>query len=80
MKNQFCKIFEVQGHQVLYRRDTNDEGDEAITMTTLIDGLFMSANMSGFEKNNTTAEEQFKKVDQEKAESFFKTMKDLTEQ
>lgn len=80
MKNQFCKIFEVQEHQVLYRNSSNDEGEEAIIITTQIDGLEMSATMTGFEANNTTADEQFQKINQQKAESFFNSMYQLTQE
>lgn len=80
MKNQFCKIFEVQDHQVLYRISTNDEGEEAIIMTTQIDDLEMSASITGFKENNSTAEEQFEKIDQQKAENFFNSMYNLTQE
>jgi hypothetical protein len=80
MKNQFCKIFEVQEHQVLYRNSSNDDGDEAIIITTQIEGLEMSATMTGFEANNTTSDEQFQKIDQQKAESFFNSMYQLTQE
>lgn len=80
MAQQFCKLFEVQEHQVLYRTSITDEGDESIVITTVIEGLDMSATMTGFEKNNTTADAQLENVDQEKAEAFFNSMYKLTQE
>jgi len=80
MAQKFCKIFEVEDHQVLYQIGTDNEGEPAIIMTTHIDGLIMSASMTGFETNNTTAEEQFEKVDQNYAVSFFTNMYNLTQE
>ncbi|MCK8143171.1 hypothetical protein MW871_14875 [Flavobacterium sp. I-SCBP12n] len=80
MAQKFCKLFEVQEHQVLFRNSTNDDGEEAIIMTTQIEGLEMSATMTGFEENNTTADEQFEKIDQLKADSFFISMSNLTQE
>lgn len=78
MPQKFCKIFEVENHQVLYQITENDEEEEVIETTTIIEGLRMTSKMSGFEKNNTTADIQFEKVNQAFAESFFQAMKNLT--
>ncbi|GIZ10010.1 hypothetical protein [Flavobacterium sp. UMI-01] len=79
MANQFCKILEVQDHQVLIRIGTNDDNEEAIILTTQIDGLEMTAFITEFKKNKTTPEEQFSKLGQEYAEHFFKSMYNLTQ-
>ena len=79
MAQKFCKIFEVEEHQVLYQITEDDESNECIETTTIIDDLRMSIKMSGFEKNNTTADIQFEKINQAFAESFFQAMKNLTQ-
>ncbi|WP_126766871.1 hypothetical protein [Flavobacterium sp. RSP46] len=79
MAQKFCKIFEVEEHQVLYQITEDDESNECIETTTIIDDLRMSTKMSGFEKNNTTADIQFEKINQAFAESFFQAMKNLTQ-
>lgn len=80
MSNQFCKIFEVQDHQVLMRLGTNDDDEEAIILTTQIDDLEMSASITGFNQNLTNREEQFLKLGQEYAEHFFQSMYNLTQE
>lgn len=77
MAQKFCKIFEVEEHQVLYQITEDDDGIENIETTTIIDDVRMSTKMSGFEKNNTTADIQFEKINQAFAESFFEAMKKL---
>ena len=78
MNNQFCKVFDVKGHQVLYRTGTDDDGDDALITTTFIDGLYFTTTITGFEENKTTAQERLKNVDQAIAESFFEAMENLT--
>lgn len=77
MSKKFCKIFEVEDHQVLYQIIEDDDGIEKIETTTIIDDIRMSSKMSGFEKNNTTADIQFETINQAFAESFFQAMKNL---
>lgn len=77
MAQKFCKIFEVEEHQVLYQIIEDDDDIEKIEATTIIDDHRMSTKMSGFEKNNTTADIQFEKINQAIAESFFQAMKNL---
>jgi len=77
MAQKFCKIFEVEEHQVLYQIIEDDDGIEKIETTTIIDDHRMSTKMAGFEKNKTTADIQFEKINQAFAESFFQAMKNL---
>jgi hypothetical protein len=78
MAIKFCKIFEVEEHQVLYRVSKNEESEEEIIIiTTVVEDMEMSAKISGFEENNTTADIQFEKMNQDTAESFFNTMLNL---
>ena len=80
MIQKFCKILEVQGHQVLIRTTTNEEGEEAIVITTVLEGMEMSASITGFEKNNETIESKFEKTGQKNAEAFFQSMYNLTQE
>lgn len=80
MAQKFCKIFEVEDHQVLYQITEDEDGNEQIETTTIIDGLRATTKMSGFEENNTTADIQFDKINQAFAESFFQTMKQLIQE
>lgn len=79
MAQKFCKIFEVEEHQVLYQIIEDDDDIEKIEATTIIDDIRMSIKMSGFEENNTTADIQFERINQAFAESFFQAMKNLTQ-
>jgi hypothetical protein len=78
MSKKFCKIFEVEDHQVLYRISLDEESEEEIIMTTHIEGVEMTMKVGGFEKNNTTADIQFERIDQAYAEKFYKSMNNLT--
>lgn len=78
MSKKFCKIFEVEDHQVLYRISLDEESEEEIVMTTHIEGVHMTLKAGGFEKNNTTADIQFERIDQAMAEKFYKSMNNLT--
>lgn len=78
MLKKFCKIFEVEDNQVLYQISLDEESEEEIVMTTRIEGVHMSLKAGGFEKNNTTADIQFERIDQAMAEKFYKSMNNLT--
>lgn len=73
----FAKLFEIEGgYQVLYT--TNEEEDETEPVPYFMairfdyEGSVMEAKM-GY-KNSEDMEAAFAKVNQEKAESFFKNM------
>ena len=78
MSKKFCKIFEVEDNQVLYQISLDEESEEEIVMTTRIEGVHMSLKARGFEKNNTTADIQFERIDQAMAEKFYKSMNNLS--
>lgn len=77
MSKKFCKIFEVEDHQVLYRISLDEESEEEIVITTHIECVYMSLKAGDFEKNNTTADNEFERIDQAMAEKFYKSMKNL---
>ena len=77
MAQKFCKIFEVEDHQVLYQITENDDEQEVIETTTIINDVRLTTKMSGFEENNTTADIQFERITQAYADSFFESMKNL---
>jgi hypothetical protein len=76
-KNAFCKLFEVDGYQVLYRLHINTENDNEVELviSTFIDGVELSSKLSGFE--DSTAEKALESVGAEQALKFFEAMKAL---
>tara|TARA_R100000306_G_C4371673_1_gene140278 strand:+ start:1150 stop:1404 length:255 start_codon:yes stop_codon:yes gene_type:complete len=78
--SKFAKLFDVEAHQVLLKKDFDSESEEDfLKVETSIDGLQAAIKLEGF-KNESHFEKAFEEYDQEKAEKFFKTMKNLLTQ
>lgn len=76
--DRFCKVFEVQDHQVLAIIDYDEETERHyLQLETRIEGLAASIKLEDFEGNRSSAVEALEKLDQSKAEDFFIAMNDL---
>lgn len=71
----WCQIYQVEGQQILVRIKMNTEEDEMeISQCLYVGDMFVEASIGGFERNDTTAEVQFKKYTQANAEKFYNSM------
>ncbi|WP_281683390.1 hypothetical protein [Zunongwangia profunda] len=76
-ENQFYKLFEVDGNQILYEKKWNeDEEQEEIKISLHLSGLCLTASI-GFEKDEVKRDEAFYGVDQSAADKAFKRLSTL---
>lgn len=77
VKKPWCKIYEVNGNQVLVRVKMNTEEDQLeLSQTVELEGMFMEASI-GFEGATTNAEAAFEKYTEQQAENFLNAMNNL---
>lgn len=75
MKN-WCKIIELENHDVLLQRLSNNKDDEHIKVTIKTDGLTASYNL-GYGEDEARADEAYQEIDKEKAQILLKQTLDL---
>lgn len=75
MKNQFCKIFEVRGYQVLIMKAYDDE-DDSYKVNQITDAGFQITMGLGYESEKRR-DEVFDNYNHESAVKFFDSIKSL---
>ena len=74
MNKKFARILEVEGQQILYRIDLNDNQDEVIK-ATIYDGISYEMTLGPFKSQ--TVFEVLEGITQQNAENFYKSWKTL---
>lgn len=75
-ENLFCKIFEVEGYQLLVMLSYDEDNEsEALEIKTTINDLTAAYNISGFP--NEDSKKALANFDQVKAKEVFQTLKEL---
>lgn len=79
MENAFCRLFEVQDHQILFqlKKDDDIEDPEIIVITSRLNGVIVETSISGFKSSNG-AKDALVKITQQHAEKWFNEFKNLT--
>ena len=75
MNKNWCKIVELEEHDVLVQRRSNDDDGEHIKVSIAMDGMHLSLKLTGENSDDADAMyEKFSKVDAEKIVESFKAM------
>lgn len=70
---RFAKVFESYGRQFLIRKGENDDGDAALSITTVFEGDEMTVSI-GFGDNDDAASKALELYDQKVADVFGKKL------